>query len=223
MRVWISSVAFVGAAALGWCLRGPRTVAEQLTARRMAAGQAGSPGTMPATRFDDGVLAQAPTPRDEPNAPVQLTPGAPGYDGVLAGLWLDLTAVETFEREPVDDEWARDLRPELSDLVSTHLAAISARAKVAGVECRTSSCRISIDVPDDEQPAVLEYMQLFVPIGTRVSYELLDVGDGQSAIIFTSVFGNEIRPRAAYREFVANWKEKQHTVIERWKAERRLP
>lgn len=208
----VLTAGFVG----GWCLRGPvRTAA---------------PGK-PATAFaEDAVVPvatsgpSAGTHRGVPLAdasPVQLTPGAAGYDGVRAARWLGLTTSELFEREPRDAAWASAMEEELAHVVEGQARATGLDLQVLDAECRTSSCRTLVEIATSDEEDALVYFQGLAPLGTRLGWEAVTDADGRRAISFTTVFEAAMREPADYRAFFAEYQRRHADKLEGWRAGRR--
>jgi hypothetical protein len=97
---------------------------------------------------------------------VENDPMNADYDPVkLAGIGHRSAAI--FAAEPRVEEWAGPMERMLEKRVAAHLELFSNRAKMASVECRSSSCLVGVDAPDEDAARVNMALQV-PPLGDLI-------------------------------------------------------
>ena len=200
--------------AVGWALRGPATPRRRPVAIEAARGEAAGEvqPLVPAARAARATPVTA-------EAPLQLTPGAAGYDGVRAATWLDLSNPQLFEREPRDERWAAAMEAELTAVVDREARGTGLEASLVDIVCHTSSCRSVIEISARDREATLLYFQALAPLGTTVSFDVIDRTDARVTAAFTTVFGADLREPADYRAFVAEYQRRAADKIAVWRSQ----
>lgn len=205
----------VVAIVVGWTVRGPTTTTAQRPATQRVEERVRGE--------TDGRAARATLPRGRTaaDAPVQLTPGAEGYDGVRAAMWLGLSNVQLFEREPRDELWAAAMEGELGAVVEREARAVGLDASLVEAECHTSSCRTVIEIGADDREDAMLYFQALAPLGTTVSFDVIDRGDDRVTVAFMTAFDTDMRAPADYRAFLAEYQRRSRDKIDAWRSHRR--
>ena len=220
-----------GAFAIGWLLNPPGA------AVRAQGGE--PPGVQPpsstmtaAAVGGDAPLAAGAETRPAPTRPatptVQLTPGAPGYDGEAAATWLDLTPAQLFEREPRDPAWASAMEESVGRLLAERAQATGLERVVVGGECHTSTCRTTIEVSARDKTDALTYLSAgLAPLGSTRSYDVVGTTDGQVEVELTYIFAARIRAVDDYQRWFAGKQvalaDELRAWRERWLARREGP
>lgn len=152
---------------------------------------------------------------------IQTNPRSPGYDPVRLGVVLDLSVRELFEREPRVATWADRIEADERAQMES-LRDVFPSIRVEEVECRTASCRTVVSVSPDEMTDMVEYVQMFVPVGEVVSFDVLDAGDGtdRAHVAWFGSFGPQYRDVAALRSehqrrFPGLAREREHWLTRR--------
>lgn len=157
----------ISAIAAGWWLRGDRARTDhQDVAVARPQGQR-DPAQHVETRAPDEGAARREV--------IDINPRAPDYDPVRLGAVLDVSARQLFEREPRMPAWAERVEVQQRSQMEA-LRAVFPSIEVDEVECRTATCRTTIVVDPAELEDMLEYVQMFVPVGEVVGFDLLDAG-----------------------------------------------
>ena len=113
----------------------------------------GGPGSAEARVAASGARS---VPRLQSTAPMELRPGYPGYDPIRIGAVLSQGAI--FAQEPRVAAWAERIEKVLHRDIPADLSRIVPGFELAGIECRTTICRVSWQPPDqaaDEKIHVL--------------------------------------------------------------------
>jgi hypothetical protein len=113
-------------------------------------------------------------PRFEPtsSSPVQSDPTRPDYDALkLSDIGYSMKDI--YEAEPRNERWARAMESRLEKRLLGDLPAFSERGKLAGVECRSSSCEVKVDAPFEDINRMNFGLQ-YPPLGDAFSPSISD-------------------------------------------------
>jgi len=135
-----------------------------------------------------------------PEEATQINPRSPAYDPVRIGTVLDLRVRQLFEREPRAAAWADRVEADERAQMEA-LRDVFPSIRVEEVECRTASCRTVVSVSPADLTDMVEYVQIFVPVGEIVSFDVLDAGDGtdRAHVAWFGSFSPQYRDIAALR------------------------
>ena len=118
---------------------------------------AGQTSAAPALAEAAPAVQTAPgAPPDGPSgatSPGTATPGAVVYDPTKL-LESDVPAAEVWDKEPRSDAWADAAETMIGGAMRRDLEAMVPGAAVV-LKCRTLSCLVGIDAPEDKRPAAL--------------------------------------------------------------------
>ena len=132
----------------------------------------GQPATQRGSRRPSGVgpgTAAPPRFESRVRSVLQSNPRQPGYDAVKL-TELGHPPNKVFQAEPRDDAWAKPMEKILVERLSADLQAFTERAKVASVECRSSSCLLQVDAPEDDKERLILGLQM-PPLGDIMAPE----------------------------------------------------
>lgn len=152
---------------------------------------------------------------------VESNPRAPGYDPVRVGQVLDLPVSAIYEREPRDPGWAPGMESQQRTLLAAELGNVFEGAAVDEVECRTGTCRSVVRVRAGDLDALLQYVQVFVPLGEVVSFDVLESGSETARVAWYLSFGPRFRDLTALAEHVRGTKPDFEKARARWIEQRR--
>jgi hypothetical protein len=107
---------------------------------------------------------------------VESDPTKPGYDPVDL-LTIGNNTLDVFRAEPRSDPWAGKMEKLLGTSVTVDVKHFSKRAKVIQTECRTSSCLVTVEAPDDE----LKRISLALQIAMRGDIMRFESAEGAPA------------------------------------------
>jgi hypothetical protein len=148
-----------------------------------------------------------------------MTLGSPSYDPVTVALVQNKSSREVFDMEPRDDDWASQMEQLVGGIVVRDVRAEFPEASVDGVECHSSACEITISVPEAEAPRAYDYVQAFVPTGSRVAPSLSrEANGGRRTITLVSLMSPELREPGGFTSFYDNLRTARHGTLEKWRA-----
>lgn len=190
-----ATAAFLFSAAAGWHL-GPGR-------HRRAAATSSAPDTHAHHEPPD---ADAPTAHGERDRAaggrLETNPRAPGYDAIRVGQVMDLPVTALFDREPRDATWASTMEADQRATIEQVLHEAFADASIDELECRTATCRVGVSVAAADLEAMVDLLQVYVPIGEVLSYTVLDDGPERAHVQWNMAFGPQRRTLAALTEHV---------------------
>jgi hypothetical protein len=99
--------------------------------------------------------------------PVQNDPTQPDYDPVQLSA-VGHSFQDIFKAEPRNRRWASAIEHILDSRLAGDLPVFSGEAKIAGIECHTSSCEVKVDAPFDDVHRVTFGLQ-YPPLGDAFS------------------------------------------------------
>jgi len=136
---------------------------------------------------------------------VKWDPGAGDYDPVTYAL-LDAEPAELFASEARDSVWAPAVERRIVAQLDRDLAILFPDAEVDSVECRTSSCAVSVVADPEQIDAIGEYL-VAPPLGSVSSNTRQLLEDGRSELTVHVLMAR------SYRDDYASWHARERGVV----------
>lgn len=133
----------------------------------------------------------------QPDEKLETRPGHEAYDPFLLSMVLDESPVDLHAAEPVSTEFAEPRAAFLRDTLQRDLAEHFPEARIADIDCRTSSCRVEIHAPESQGTAVHDYIQL-PPLGNGQQPGLSTDPAGHAVVSLVILFVADHRDHALY-------------------------
>jgi hypothetical protein len=152
---------------------------------------------------------------------IQVNPRHADYDAVRVGVVLDLSAQQLFAGEPRVADWAERVESQERAQVESSRNVFPS-IQVEEVECRTATCRTTISLTPAELDEMLQYIQMFVPLGEVVSFDILDDGAGadRAHVAWFSEFSPQYRDVDAVKAELQRRFPQRAEARDAWIAER---
>ncbi len=141
-------------------------------------------GTTAPTVGPSGSSASSPRPR-------RTTAGAGRVAGAVDPEVIDLTSLPSDDRrnEPRRDAWAVPMEQRLAVVFASRVAEDWPDVKLVGVTCRSTSCKIEYDLPEEHAKEIWIFLQLTMPHSARTAPALSDdVSDGMVRATFEAKY-----------------------------------
>ncbi len=204
---------FVVAAAAGWSWRTTRSHAGETIRLPISTREGASVHAPSAPSSEDA------TPRARW---IESNPRAAGYDAVRVGQVMDLSVADVYEREPREANWASRMEAEQRETLGQAFSELFTNAQVDEVDCRTATCRTVVSVAPGDLEPMLEFVQVFAPIGQVMSFEVLDRGPVVAHVAWFVAFGPEFSTLRSLQtrilETEPKFEERRAAWIERHRA-----
>jgi hypothetical protein len=133
---------------------------------------------------------------------VETRPGAAGYDP--SGMQLaGVPSRSVFEAEPRDPGWASAIEASYAPQVAADLAVMLPGVAVQGLECRTNTCELKLELPESDLGPLMGVLSL-VAYGDVNSIEQTSTKEGRTMVSQYVTFQEHREPDAHARWYASN-------------------
>jgi hypothetical protein len=118
---------------------------------------------------------------------VPANPAEKGYDPTSILMTRTKSAREIFSAEPRDDPWAGAIEQQIGAQIRADLAARAPAGKLSNLECRTSSCEVTLDGDAGSEDALMMVLQAPL-VADTVSFDTADDDRGVQGRVKALIF-----------------------------------